>query len=60
MVGFFNTYFELLQLIEFIYITNIYNQYVICLSVIPFVRLLMRNIQTAVSPDPLKIGHMFV
>jgi len=34
MVGFLNTYFELLQLIEIIYIINIYNQYVICLSII--------------------------
>ena len=33
---------------------------VICLSFIPFVRLFMRNIQTAVSPHPLKIGHMFI
>ena len=36
MVGFFNTYFELLQFIEIIYITNKFNQYVICLSFIPF------------------------
>ena len=58
--GFLNTYFELLQFIEIIYITNKYNQYVICLSFIPFVRIFMRNIQTAVSPHPLKIGHMFI
>ena len=50
MVGFLNTYFELLQFIETIYITNKCNQYVICLSFIPFVRLFMRNIQIAVSP----------
>ena len=50
MVGFLNTYCELLQFIETIYITNKCNQYVICLSFIPFVRLFMRNIQTAVSP----------
>jgi len=43
-----------------IYITNKCNQYVICLSFIPFIRLFMRNIQTAVSPHPLKIGHMFI
>jgi len=43
-----------------IYITNKCNQYIICLSFIPFVRLFMRNIQTAVSPHPLKIGHMFI
>jgi len=60
MVGFLNTYFELLQLIEIIYITNECNQYVICLSFIPFVRLFMRNIQTVVSPHPLKFGHMFI
>ena len=60
MVGFLNTYFELLQFIAIIYITNKCNQYVICLSFIPFVRLLMRNIQTAVqvSPHTLKIGQM--
>ena len=39
MVDFLNTYFELLQLIEIIYITNKNNQYVICLSFIPFVML---------------------
>ena len=60
MVGFLNTYFELLQFIEIIYITKKCNQYVICLSVIPFVRLFTRNIQTAVSPQPLKIAHMFI
>jgi len=52
MVGFLNTYFELLQFIEIIYITNKCNQYVICLSFMPFVRLFMRNIQTAVSSHP--------
>jgi hypothetical protein len=60
MVGFLNTYFELLQFIEIIYITNKCNQEVICLTFIPFVRLFMRNFQTAVSPDPLKFGHMFI
>jgi len=60
MVGFLNTYFELLQFIEIIYIINKCNQYVTCLSFIPFVRLFMRNIQTAVSSRPLKIGHMFI
>jgi len=60
MVGFLNTYFELLQFIEIIYITNKCNQHVICLSFIPFVRLFMRNIQTAVSPHQLKTGHMFI
>jgi len=60
IVGFLNTYCELLQLIEFIYINNKCNQYVICLSFITFERLFMRNIQTAVSAHPLKIGHMFV
>ena len=58
--GFLNTYLELLQNIEIIYTTNKCNQYVICLSFIPFVRLFMRNIQTAVFPHPLKIGHMFI
>ena len=47
MVGFLNTYFELLQFIDIIYITNKCNEYVICLSFIPFVRLFIRNIQTA-------------
>ena len=60
MVGFLNTYFELLQFTEIIYITNKCNQLVICLSFIPFVRLFMRNIQTGVSPHLLKIGHMFI
>jgi len=60
MVGFLNTYFELLQFIEIIYTTNKRNQHVICLFFIPFVRLFMPNIQTAVSPHPLKIGHMFI
>jgi len=60
MVEFLSTYFELLQFIEIIYITNKCNQYVICLSFIPFVRPFMRNVQTAVSPDQLKIGHMFI
>jgi len=60
MVGFFNTYFELLQFIEIIYITNRCNQYVICLSFIPFVRLFMRNIQTALSLHELKTGYMFI
>jgi len=60
MVGFLNTYFELLQFIEIIYITKKCNQQVICLSFIPFVRLFIRNIQTAVSPHPVKIGHMFI
>ena len=60
MVGFLNTYFELLQFIEIIYITNKCNQYVICLSFIPYVRRIMRNIQTAVSPHPLQIGHVYM
>ena len=51
---------ELLQFIEIIYITNKCNQYIICLSFVPFVRLFMRDIQTAVSPHPLKVGHMFM
>jgi hypothetical protein len=70
MVGELNTYFERLQFIEIIYITNKCNQSVICLSFITFVRRFMSNIQTAVSPHrniqtavsshPLKIGHMFI
>ena len=60
MVGFLNTYCELLQFIDIIYITNKSNQYIICLSFIPFVRLFMSNIQRAVSPHPLKIGHVFI
>ena len=60
MVGFLNTYFELLRFVEIIYITSKCNQYVICLSFIPFVRSFMRNIQTAVSPLPFKIGHMII
>ena len=60
MAGFLNIYFELLQFIEIIYITNKCNQHVICLSFIPFVRLCMCNIQTAVSPHPMKIGHVFI
>ena len=57
MVGFLNTYIELFEFIEIIYVINKCNQYVICLSFIPFVRLFMCNIQTAVSPHPLKTGH---
>jgi hypothetical protein len=60
MVGFLNTCFAMFQFIEIIYITNKYNQYVICLSFIAFVRLFMCNIQTAVSSHTLKIGHMFI
>ena len=60
MVGFLNTFVEVLQLIEIIYITNKCNQYVICLSFILLVRLFMRNVQTAVSSHPLKIGHVFI
>ena len=60
MVGFLNTYFELLQFIDIIYITNKCHRYVICLSFIPFVMPFVRNIQTAVSPHPLKIGHIFI
>ena len=58
-IGFLNTYFELLQFIEIIYI-NKCNRQVICLPFVPFVRLFIRNIQTAVSPHPLKIGHLFI
>jgi hypothetical protein len=62
MVGFLNTYFELLQFIEIIYVTSKCNQHVICFSIVPFAKLFMCNIQThtPVSPHPLKIGHMFV
>ena len=60
MVGFLNSYFELLQFIEIIYITNKCNQYVICRSFIHFVRIFMHNIQTAESAHTLKIGHMFI
>ena len=60
MVGFLNTNFELLQFIGIIYITNKCNQYAICLSFIPILRLFIRNPQTAVSPHPLKIGHLFM
>ena len=38
MVGFLNTYFELLQFTEIIYIINKCNQSVICLSFIHFVK----------------------
>ena len=55
-----NTYFEMLQFIEIIYMANKCNQYVIGLHFIPFVKLSMRNIQTAVSPHQLKIRHMFI
>ena len=58
--GIFEHLFELLQFIEIMYTTNKCNQYVICLSFVHFVRLFMRNIQTAVSPHTLKIGHMFI
>ena len=60
IVVFLNTCFELLQFIEIMYMTNKCNQYVICLSFIPFVRRILRNIQTAVSAHQLKIGHIFI
>jgi hypothetical protein len=60
MVGFLNTYYELLQSTEIIYVTNKCNQYVIRLSFVTFVRLFMRKIQKAVSPHPLKVGHVFI
>jgi hypothetical protein len=60
MVGFFNTYFELLQFVEIIYMTNKCNQYVVCLYFMPFVSLFMRNFQTAVSSQVFKIVHMFL
>ena len=60
MVWFLNTYFELLQFTEIIYVTNKCNQCVICLSFIPFVRIFMPNIQTALSPHPLKTGHTVI
>jgi hypothetical protein len=60
VVGFFNTCFELLQFIEIVYITNKCNQYVTCPSFVPFVRLFIRNIHTAVSPHAVKIGHIFI
>jgi hypothetical protein len=58
--GIFNTYFEMLQFVEIIYITNKCNQQVICLSSSPFVSLFMRSIQTPGCPHPLKIGHMSI
>ena len=60
IVEFLNIYFELLQFIEIIYITNKCNQYVIFLSFISYVRLFMRNNQRAVSPHSFKTGHMFM
>ena len=51
---------NLLQFIEIIYINNKCKQYIIFLSFIPFVRLFVRNIQTALSPHPFKIGHMLI
>jgi hypothetical protein len=59
-VGFLNTYFELLQFIEIIYIKNKSNQQVICLSFTHFVRRFTRNIQAAVSQHPLKIGRIYL
>ena len=41
MVGFLNTYFERMQFIEIIHITNKCNQYVICPSFKPLVRLFL-------------------
>jgi hypothetical protein len=52
--------FELLQFIKIIYINNKCNQYIICLSFVAFVRRSVPNIQTTISPHPLKIGHMFM
>jgi len=58
--GIFEQLLSTVAIIEIIYITNKCNQYVICLSFIPFVRLFMLKIQTVVSPHPVKIGHMFI
>jgi hypothetical protein len=62
MVGFLNTYFELLQFMEIIYITNKCYQYVICLSFILFVRLFMRNIQThsCISTPIENLTHVYM
>ena len=48
-----------------IYWNHLHNQIhainkLFALFFILFVRLFMRNVQTAVSPHPLKIGHMFI
>jgi len=53
-------YFELLQFIAIIYITNKCNQYVICLSFIHFVRLFVRDIQTAVSTPTENWTHVYM
>ena len=50
----------IIAIYEIIYVTNKCNQHVVCLYFIPFVRFYMRNIQTAVSPHPLKNGHIFI
>ena len=56
--------FERLFLTAEIYCDHLYNQQMQSLchlfSFICFVRLFMRNIQTALSSHPLKIGHMFI
>jgi hypothetical protein len=54
--GILNTSFELLQFIEIIYITNAINKLFVF---IPVIRR-MHNIQTAVSPHSLKIGHILI
>ena len=59
MEGYFNTSFELLQFIEIIYITNKCSRYVICLSFVPFVRLLCVTFKQFLCPHPQEIGHMF-
>jgi len=59
MAGFLNTYFELLQFIEIIYITNnAINKSFVFPSYL--CKAFYTNIQTAVSSHPLKIEHMFI
>jgi hypothetical protein len=53
--------FEKLQLIEIIYITYKYNQYVICFPFILLYSFLCVTFKyTQLSPHTLKIGHMFL
>ena len=58
--GIFEHLLRTIAIYRLIYISNKLNQYVTYLSFIRFVRLFMRNIQTVLSPHPLKIGHIFI
>ena len=60
MMGFLNTYFELLQFIEIIYITNKCNQYVICLSFILFKAFYAKHSNSCISTSIENWTHIYM